>query len=136
MLIDNLISNAVKYSYPSTLVRISLRSHGDTVELVVKDKGVGIAPQDHEKIFHKFTRVDNPLSREAGGSGLGLFLARQLARAHGGDTTVDSHHKKGSTFILTLPKRSTINTAIVHLDPTYGQKRQRIDDSDSRTLIS
>lgn len=122
MLIDNLISNAIKYSYPSSSVQISIKTSGDFITLLVKDSGVGLEVDEHEMIFQKFTRVDNPLSREAGGSGLGLFLARQLARAHGGDITVESVPEKGSTFTLQLPKTPTIDTNIVHLDPTYGDK--------------
>ncbi|HPQ82408.1 MAG TPA: CHASE domain-containing protein [Candidatus Saccharimonas sp.] len=122
MVIDNLVSNAIKYSYPSTKVYVSIKSDSDYVLLSVKDSGVGLHKDDIERIFHKFTRVDNPLSRESGGSGLGLFLARQLARAHGGDITVESEPEKGSIFTLRLPKTPTIDTNIVHLDPTYGDK--------------
>ena len=122
MVIDNLVSNAIKYSYPSTKVNVSIKSDNDYVLLSVKDSGVGLHKDDIERIFHKFTRVDNPLSRESGGSGLGLFLARQLARAHGGDITVESEPEKGSIFTLRLPKKPTIDTNIVHLDPTYGDK--------------
>ena len=122
MVIDNLVSNAIKYSYPSTKVYVSIKSDSDYVLLSVKDSGVGLHQDDIERIFHKFTRVDNPLSRESGGSGLGLFLARQLARAHGGDIRVESTEGKGSVFILRLPKTPVIDTNIVHLDPTYGDK--------------
>ena len=116
MAVENLISNAIKYSYPSSKVRIGLRSRGDMVHLYVKDSGVGVDASDHERIFDKFDRVDNPLSHSEGGSGLGLFLARQLVRAHGGEITVDSHLEKGSTFTMTLPKKLTINQTIVHLN--------------------
>lgn len=116
MAVENLISNAIKYSYPSSKVRIGLRSRGDMVHLYVKDSGVGVDVSDHERIFDKFDRVDNPLSHSEGGSGLGLFLARQLVRAHGGEITVDSHLEKGSTFTMTLPKKLTINQTIVHLN--------------------
>lgn len=124
MAIDNLISNAIKYSYSGSKVRVQLESSKDLVALHVKDSGVGIDEHDFEKIFQKFTRVDNPLSRESGGSGLGLFLARQLARAHGGDIVLESTPQRGSTFTLILPKKPTIDTAIVHLDPTYRKSNQ------------
>lgn len=122
MLVDNLISNAIKYSYPSSTVHVTLKSSTDAVELRVKDTGVGIDESDYERIFSKFTRVDNPLSHESGGSGLGLFLARQLARAHGGDITVVSQKGSGSIFTLILPKQLVINTAIVHLNPTRAKE--------------
>lgn len=116
MVVDNLISNAIKYSYPSSSVKISLSADANFVSLHVKDRGVGVDSDDVERIFGKFDRVDNPLSHIEGGSGLGLFLARQLARAHGGDVTVESQLEQGSTFTLMLPKQFTINDSIVYLD--------------------
>ncbi len=116
MAVENLISNAIKYSYPSSTVRVGIASRGKMVSLYVKDRGVGIAKHNIEMVFGKFNRVDNPLSHSEGGSGLGLFLARQLARAHGGDVTVESALEKGSTFSMTLPKKLTVNQTIVHLN--------------------
>ena len=135
MIVENLISNAIKYSYPSSKVTVRFTTTREFVALHVKDSGVGIDEANREKIFHKFTRVDNPLSRESGGSGLGLFLARQLARAHGGDIMVDSTVEKGSTFTLILPKKPMIDTAIVHLDPTYAKTRDKSSSSEKRTHI-
>lgn len=117
MVIENLISNAVKYSYPSSKVTVRLKETATNVSVSVTDTGVGIAKHDIERVFDKFDRVENPLSHAEGGSGLGLFLARQLARAHGGDVTVTSGVEKGSTFTLTLPKESTIDRAYVNLKP-------------------
>ena len=68
--------------------------------IIVADQGKGIAPADHERIFEKFERVD---PREPGGSGLGLYIARRLARAMGGDVTVDSAPGQGARFVFTLP---------------------------------
>lgn len=116
MAVENLISNAIKYSYQSSTVKISLSSDRDQLKLKVRDRGVGVSDEDSERIFEKFSRVDNPLSHTEGGSGLGLFLARQLARAHGGDITVEGKLDKGSMFTLSLPKRLTINEAIVRLN--------------------
>ncbi len=120
MAIDNLISNAIKYSYPSTRVIVRLVVKGRMVVVSVRDYGVGLDKDDYEKVFTKFTRIENQLSHDAEGSGLGLFLTRQLVRAHSGDVTVESTPGKGSMFILSLPKELTINTAIVHLNPTLG----------------
>lgn len=116
MAIENLVSNAIKYSYPSSKVRVGLQSRGSMVSLYVKDSGVGIDKAHYERVFEKFDRVDNPLSHSEGGSGLGLFLARQLVMAHGGDIHIDSELEKGSTFTMTLPKKLTINQTIVHLN--------------------
>lgn len=116
MAIDNLISNAIKYSYPSSTVHLKVTSSRGMVNFSVRDRGVGIAEDETEFIFDKFNRVDNPLSHSEGGSGLGLFLARQLIRAHGGDIVVQSVLEKGSTFTMSLPKKLTINGTIVNLN--------------------
>lgn len=103
MITDNLLTNAIKYSNRSTEVSLSLHEANGVAQLEVKDSGVGIAPEDIEKLFSKFSRIDNPLSRSEGGSGLGLFLSRQLAEAHGGDIIVESEAGKGSTFTFIIP---------------------------------
>ncbi|OYX38455.1 hypothetical protein B7Z00_01975 [Candidatus Saccharibacteria bacterium 32-50-10] len=79
--------------------------------------------KDHERIFKKFDRVQNPLSHDEGGTGLGLFLARQLARGHGGDIEVESTLDKGSTFTLILPKVAMIDNDI--LDMASEDKRAK-----------
>lgn len=104
MIVENLVSNAIKYSYNNTTIRITLASRGATITLSVKDNGVGIADADISKLFQKFGRIENPLSRTEGGSGLGLFLAQKLARAHHGSIHVRSGLGSGSTFTLVLPK--------------------------------
>ena len=89
----------------------------------MKDSGVGIEMKYQERIFKKFDRVQNPLSHDEGGTGLGLFLARQLARGHGGDIVVDSAIEKGSTFTLILPKVAMIDNDI--LDMASENKRAK-----------
>lgn len=103
MIVENLLSNAIKYSYPGSSVSLNLNSHGRSVVLLVKDGGVGIARQEHPKLFQRFSRIDNELSREAGGSGIGLYLAQKLAEAHGGSIKVVSDVGAGATFTLSLP---------------------------------
>src|SRR5262249_42802911 len=88
----NLIGNALRYAPEGSTVRLSVeRSQGRT-SLTVIDRGKGIAPDDQERIFERFERVD---PGEAGGAGLGLYIARRLARAMGGDITVLSRLDKG-----------------------------------------
>ena len=96
----NLIGNAVRYSPRGSTVWLRLQRDGDRAVAIVADQGKGIAAADHARIFEKFTRVD---PGEAGGSGLGLYIARRLARAMGGDITVDSAPGEGARFVLTLP---------------------------------
>jgi signal transduction histidine kinase len=96
----NLIGNAVRYSPEGSQVWLRTERDGDTAVLIVADQGKGIAPDDQSRIFEKFERVD---PSEPGGSGLGLYIARRLARAMGGDIVVDSAPGQGARFVLTLP---------------------------------
>ncbi len=96
----NLIGNAVRYSPKDSMVWIRTEQEGDLAVVIVADQGKGIAPQDQARIFEKFERID---TSEPGGSGLGLYIARKLARAMGGDITVDSAPGLGARFALSLP---------------------------------
>ncbi len=98
----NLIGNALRYSPPGGAVWVRLEREGALGCVIVADQGKGIAAEDHARIFEKFGRVD---PSEPGGSGLGLYIARRLARAMGGDITVDSAPGQGARFVLTLPAR-------------------------------
>ncbi|MBO9712824.1 MAG: PAS domain-containing protein [Sphingomonas sp.] len=98
----NLIGNAVRYSPGGGQVWIRLERDGDMGCVIVADQGKGIAIEDQERIFEKFGRVD---PSEPGGSGLGLYIARRLARAMGGDITVDSAPGMGARFVFLLPYR-------------------------------
>lgn len=96
----NLVSNAVRYSPEGGTVAIRVERQGDFACVEVADQGKGIAPADQERIFEKFERVDPD---EPGGSGLGLYIARRLARAMGGDIVVRSATGEGARFTLRLP---------------------------------
>lgn len=98
----NLIGNAVRYSPRGGQVWIRLEREGAMGCVIVADQGMGIDAEDQERIFEKFGRVDPD---EPGGSGLGLYIARRLARAMGGDVTVDSAPGMGARFIFSLPLR-------------------------------
>lgn len=98
----NLIGNAVRYSPQGGMVWIRLEREGDMACVIVADQGKGIAAEDQARIFDKFGRVD---ASEPGGSGLGLYIARRLARAMGGDIAVDSAPGQGARFVFTLPAR-------------------------------
>lgn len=99
----NLVGNAVRYSPPGASLWIRAQRDGSDACVIVADQGPGIASEDHERIFEKFARVD---PTEAGGSGLGLYIARRLARAMGGDILVDSAPGEGARFVLRLPASS------------------------------
>lgn len=99
-IVVNLISNAVRYSPEGSMIWLRTERDADTAVLIVADQGKGIALDDQSRIFEKFERVD---PSEPGGSGLGLYIARRLARAMGGDIVVDSAPGQGARFVLTLP---------------------------------
>ena len=98
----NLIGNAVRYSPAGSTVWVRCGREGEGACVIVADQGKGIAPEDQARIFDKFARVD---PSEPGGSGLGLYISRRLARAMGGDIVVDSAPGEGARFVLTLPGR-------------------------------
>jgi two-component system sensor histidine kinase SenX3 len=103
MAVENLVSNASKYSYENSHITITTESKNGRLYIAVKDEGVGIADEDMTKLFGKFSRIDNDLSVRAGGSGIGLYLSKQVARLHHGDIVVSSVPHTGSTFTLILP---------------------------------
>ncbi|MDB5183020.1 MAG: putative histidine kinase [Candidatus Saccharibacteria bacterium] len=104
MIVENLLSNASKYSFEKTAVIVGLQNTKDAVLVNVTDSGVGIKSEDYKDVFMKFSRIPNELTRQTSGSGIGLYLAKQLALLHGGDLTFISKHNKGTTFTLSLPK--------------------------------
>ncbi len=103
MAIENLISNADKYTPEDGMITVSLRQSNHSVRLAVKDTGVGIPKTEFDKLFVKFSRVHNPLSVQAGGSGIGLYLAGEIVRLHGGRVEVISAVDKGTTFTIVFP---------------------------------
>ncbi len=102
--LSNLLENAVKYSESGAPVDVRVSTSEHEMAIVVQDHGIGIPTSELERIFERFYRVDKARSRETGGSGLGLSIARHVARNHGGDITVVSREGEGSTFALLLPR--------------------------------
>ena len=102
-LIYNLVENAIKYNRPSGSVTVSIHS-AESAVLEVTDTGIGISPENQEKIFDPFYRVDKSRSRAMGGAGLGLALVSEIARQHNGQVKVTQSSEKGSTIALILPE--------------------------------
>ncbi len=101
--LTNLIENAVKYSPTGGTVHVSLEEQLDRVLFAVRDEGLGIPPSEQERIFEKFYRLDPNLTRGVGGTGLGLYISRELVRRMGGRIWVASREHEGSTFFFELP---------------------------------
>ena len=101
--ISNLVENAIKYNRPSGSVTVNIHS-AESAVLEVTDTGIGISPENQEKIFDPFYRVDKSRSRAMGGAGLGLALVSEIARQHNGQVKVTQSSKKGSTIALILPE--------------------------------
>jgi signal transduction histidine kinase len=102
----NLIDNAIKYTPAKGRIRLGISSESDNTAIInVADSGPGIPPEDHEKIFNRFYRVDKVRSRETGGAGLGLAIVRWIVTAHQGTVTLQSSHT-GSTFRISIPRSS------------------------------
>ncbi|MBU4348558.1 PAS domain-containing protein [Patescibacteria group bacterium] len=105
MAVSNLIDNAVKYNVPNGQVIVGLKKIKDKscVEISIKDTGVGIPEQDLKKIFSKFFRASNVMTKETTGSGLGLYIARNIIKRHGGEMRIESKINRGTTSYFTLP---------------------------------
>jgi two-component system, OmpR family, phosphate regulon sensor histidine kinase PhoR len=101
--INNLLSNALKYGGTPPVVRLRVRRAPQGVAIEVTDNGDGIPRGEHRRIFEKFYRIDDRLSREREGSGLGLAIVKHIVRAHRGRVQVDSALGRGSTFRVVLP---------------------------------
>jgi signal transduction histidine kinase len=103
MVFENLISNASKYTSKRGKLNLSVRKSNNEVLITVSDNGIGISEEEISIIFDKFTRAENDLTADANGSGIGLYLVRQVVNLHNGHIEVKSTIKKGSSFIVHLP---------------------------------
>ena len=101
--LTNLVANAVKYSPAGGRIEVELEAHGRHLAIVVRDEGLGIAASDQSLIFEKFYRADVNMTGGVSGSGLGLYISRELVHRMGGTISVDSQFGEGSVFVVTLP---------------------------------
>ncbi|MDX2132057.1 MAG: ATP-binding protein [Planctomycetota bacterium] len=101
--LHNLVGNALKYTPAGGAVRVKADAEGGVLRVSVTDNGIGIKPEEQELVFERFYRAKDKRITGITGSGLGLALARQVVRMHGGDITVESQVDKGSTFTLSVP---------------------------------
>ena len=101
--VSNLLSNAVKYSPKGSSIELACEVTGDIVTVSAKDEGIGIKPEDIEKIFERYYRIETDYSRHISGFGIGLYLSAEIIQRHNGKIWVESEFGKGSTFYFTLP---------------------------------
>ncbi|WP_449538260.1 cell wall metabolism sensor histidine kinase WalK [Ferdinandcohnia sp. Marseille-Q9671] len=101
--LDNIISNALKYSPEGGTVTFQVKESKDEIEVSVRDQGVGIPKENIERIFDRFYRVDKARTRKLGGTGLGLAIAKEMVEAHGGKIWAESEEGVGTTVFFTLP---------------------------------
>ncbi|WP_332692343.1 cell wall metabolism sensor histidine kinase WalK [Halalkalibacter lacteus] len=101
--VDNIISNAMKYSPEGGNITIALLQQGHQLQISITDQGMGIPRESQSKIFDRFYRVDKARARSVGGTGLGLAIAKELVHAHKGDIWARSEYRKGTTIFITLP---------------------------------
>jgi signal transduction histidine kinase len=109
--LTNLVANAVKYSPAGGRIQVELKPHPDELDITVRDEGLGIAAAEQSLIFEKFYRADAKMTRGVSGSGLGLYISRELLNRMGGTISVESELGEGSTFMVTLPLAPPISRA-------------------------
>ncbi|WP_088036664.1 cell wall metabolism sensor histidine kinase WalK [Evansella clarkii] len=105
-LMDNIISNAVKYSPEGGVITCTVKEEKQRVVVSIKDEGVGIPKENLQHVFDRFYRVDKARARNLGGTGLGLAIAKEIVHAHGGSIWVSSEWGKGTTFSFSLPSEA------------------------------
>jgi two-component system sensor histidine kinase SenX3 len=121
--VGNLVSNAVAYSPEGSNVVVSARAADLMVEVTVTDQGIGIPASELDRIFERFYRVDPARHRSTGGTGLGLSIVKHVAASHGGEVRVWSVPGQGSSFTITLPRRTTAG-ATPHHSTRTGEVRE------------
>jgi signal transduction histidine kinase len=101
--LSNLVENAIKYSPDGGEIAVGVEARGDVVRFAVSDEGIGLADDDRDRIFEKFTRLDPQMVRGVSGTGLGLYICRELVNGMGGRIWAEPNADKGSTFAFELP---------------------------------
>jgi signal transduction histidine kinase len=102
--LDNFVSNAIKFTPEGGSVHLATRRHRDEVEIIVSDTGMGIAAAELPKLFQRFFRTERATSSATPGTGLGLAIARAIVDGHGGHIGVESEEGAGTTFRVFLPR--------------------------------
>ena len=101
--LTNLMTNAVKFSNENGRVKVKASQNGNFINVTVSDEGIGIAAEDHDKLFKPFSQIDSSSSKKYPGTGLGLALVKEIVQLHGGTVWFESELGKGSTFGFSIP---------------------------------
>jgi len=105
-LLANLIDNAIKYSPDNSAISVLMEKEDEQLKIKVHDEGGNISENERHLIFERFYRLDKARNRSTGGAGIGLSIAKEIAKKHGGDITVSSNPKNGTSFVVSLPMES------------------------------
>ena len=100
---DNMFDNAIKYTLPGGKVTVTVRKEKSNVVIEVEDTGIGISSAQLHRVFSKFFRAENAQLYQTSGTGLGLYVTKNIIEQHGGTITVKSIENKGSAFAIMLP---------------------------------
>ncbi len=133
MAFRNLVDNAVRYSPEHTRVGIGLSSREGVAQVTITDQGIGIAPENRERVFERFYRGDSARSRQTGGTGLGLSIVKHVVTNHGGEVQLWSQVGKGSTFTVRLPEIDE-SVLVASVDSASGTALGTASDSASSTV--
>jgi len=106
--LNNLIGNAIKFSFPNTVIEVKLKTEKDNVVFFVSDKGTGIAPENMDNLFKPFSKISSVGTSGEKGTGLGLNIVKNIVEAHKGKVWVESEQGKGTTFFVSLPSESEV----------------------------
>ena len=123
----NLISNAIKFTNKDGGIFVNLIDKGDTVEIDVKDTGIGIEEKYLNNIFERFEQVDKSLSRNAEGSGIGLSMVKSIVEMHDGKISVESKVGEGSIFKIELPVKTIEETGVIEQSKAINNKIEMIN---------
>jgi signal transduction histidine kinase len=115
-ILRNLIHNGLKFSPPKTPITLLVQFGEGVAEMSVADQGVGIAPQEQERIFERFHQAGDTATRETEGAGLGLYITKRLVEAMGGEIELDSELGRGSTFTIRLPLLEDTASSILDME--------------------
>lgn len=117
--VGNLVANAIAYSPRGSRVAIGVSANDEVVEIAVSDQGIGVSPEDQERVFERFYRADAARSSRTGGTGLGLSIVRHATQHHGGEVRLWSQPGRGSTFTIRLPRTQELT------QKTNGKKKKK-----------